>query len=129
MERIAIPVSGTRVSPLFDMAARMLVADVEGGQSLSREELPLWNGFPAGQVQALRDARVGTLVCGGITRNMEMLVRSQGIRVMPWVAGEAEEVLAAFLQGGLTSRQFAMPGCCGRRRRRGGGGRGRRAYR
>mgnify|MGYP006288575669 CR=1 FL=1 len=96
---------------------------------MGREELPLWTGFPAGQVQALCDARVGTLICGGITRNMEMLVRSQGIQVMPWVAGEAEEVLAAFLQGNLAARRFAMPGCCGRRRRRGGGGRRRRAYR
>ena len=50
-------------------------------------------------------------------------MEARGIRVVPWVAGDADTVLGEFVAGRLPSERFMMPGVggrgCGRRRRHG----------
>jgi hypothetical protein len=36
-----------------------------------------------------------------------------GVHVIPFVAGDLNEVIQAWLSGGLEDDDFAMPGCCG----------------
>lgn len=119
-----MPVAGTRVSPLFDVARTVLLADIEGGEFKNRSSCDLRPGPPLQRAVLLRNLGVNTLVCGGISTAYAMLVQAQGIRLVPWVAGEVEEVLQAYVAGRLARPEFMMPGCC-HRRRRGGWGRGR----
>jgi hypothetical protein len=48
---------------------------------------------------------------------MQALVTAYGIRVIPFVAGDLQEVIRAWLGGTLERDAFAMPGCCALRRR------------
>lgn len=127
MQRIALPIAGTRVSPLFDVAQTLLLADIENGAVVQRASHPIRTPFPPARVRLLSEFNVDTLICGGISRPVEMWVRAEGIQVISWVAGEIDEVLVAFTSGRLMSAQFMMPGCWGRgrgrgqRRRRGAG--------
>jgi len=125
MPRIAVPVAGTRVSPLFDVARTLLVADIDGGEVTSRERYEVRSAPPAGRAQQLANLGAATLMCGGISRPMAMMVQGQGIGLVPWVAGEVEEVLAAYATGRLPDPQFMMPGCRGRCRGRARGRQGR----
>jgi len=83
-------------------------------------------------VARLKALGVETLGCGAISRPHAGAIAAEGIRLVPFVAGTVEEVVAAYAQGLLPGPAFVMPGC-GRRRRgrfgrgrgRGGGGRGR----
>jgi len=117
---VAVPVFGERVSPLFDTACNILLVDLEGNEERSRRRVVIDESFPPGKISRLVKLGVNILICGGISRGLLALVENSGIRVIPWVAGEIEEVLAAFKTGELPASSFMMPGCRRRLRRRSG---------
>ena len=125
--KIALPVWSGRISPVFDTAQQVIVVEAERDRTLRRTEESVGDQTPAGKVRRLAALGVGVLVCGGISRPVAALVETSGIQLVPWIAGEVEEVLTAFIQGRLQEDQFFMPGCGrrGRRFRRGRGCRGR----
>jgi len=46
------------------------------------------------------------------------VVEAQGIQIVPFVTGKVDQVLEAFLNDGLRSGEFYMPGRTGNRRAR-----------
>lgn len=118
--KIAAAVWNGRISPVFDVAGRVLLLEVEGGQMRGRQEEPLPES-PASKTERLAELHVDTLICGAISRPLAEMLAVRGIRLAAFVAGDAEEVIRAYLAGQLQSPVFAMPGCCGRRRRLRGG--------
>jgi len=123
--RIAIPTWQERVSPVFDVARQLLVVDVGGGGESVRSETVLGEAGPAGRARRLKELGIDVLICGGISRPLEQMLASAGVRVVPYIAGTVDEVLAAFASGQFSESAFSMPGCGGRRMRlRGGRGRG-----
>lgn len=109
--RIAIPIWQSRVSPVFDVAGRLLLVDVADGQETTRSEEALAETLLPGKAQRLKDLGVDVLICGAISRPLAMLTAQAGITVVPWVAGDVNEVLARYLQDGLSDPRFSMPGC------------------
>jgi predicted Fe-Mo cluster-binding NifX family protein len=108
--KLAIPVSGGRVSTAFDFARRLLLLEYERGREVSRAELVLEEGIPISRARRLEALGVRVLICGAISRSLTEHVVSAGIDVIPFVSGTVEEVLAAYLAGDLDSAQFLMPG-------------------
>lgn len=123
--KVAVPIWQNRVSPVFDTARRVLLCG-QGETGLDeRLEVPLVEAAPARRVARLVELGADVLICGAISRPLAMMVQASGIRLIPWVAGEVDEVLRAHQSGGFPTDAFMMPGCCGRRRRmRGRRGRG-----
>jgi len=126
--QIAIPEWQGRVSPVFDTANRVLLFRFEDNLEADRREAQFSGMPPPLRVQRLLDLGVDVLICGAISRPLSEMCVYAGISVIPWVSGSLDEVIQAFLNGGLPSPDYTMPGCCGRRMRgrrgRGGGGRG-----
>jgi predicted Fe-Mo cluster-binding NifX family protein len=121
--RVAIPVWNGRVSPVFDTATRVAVAEIEMGQVGPVEERAIGEMFPPWRVRALSDLGVEVLICGGISRPLAAMLGAAGVQVVPWVMGEVETILQAYAQGRLPAPQFLMPGRYSQRRRfRGGRG-------
>jgi len=124
--RAAIPTWNDHVSPVFDVARRLIVVDIEDDTVVDYTEVSLESLSPVGRVRRLVDECVDVLICGAISRPLERMAASVGVTVIPYTCGLVEEVLSAFLSGRLTEQCFLMPGC-GRRRalrvrkRRGGG--------
>lgn len=112
--RIAVPVWNGRVSPVFDVAERMLVVDTDGcAKTAQREEsIP---SDPFGKPQRLAGLGIEVLLCGAVSRPLAAMLESQGIRVVSFLAGSAEEVVDAYLEGRLSDSSYWMPGCCRRR--------------
>ena len=124
---VAVPVLDGRVSPVFDVAQTVVVVELEGGRELRRYLVPLRSLDVLQRVRDLSQHGVDVLICGAVSWPLEAALGAAGIRVIPQTCGLVEEVLGAFLTGGLDDRAFLMPGCCGRRRHGwGGGGRGQR---
>jgi predicted Fe-Mo cluster-binding NifX family protein len=121
--KIALPVWESRVSPVFDVAGRLLIVDVEDGLVSARDELPLATPDPSERVRRLSELGIEVLICGAISRFLEAELLASGLRTIPRVCGEVEDIIQAYLTGTLTQPAFQMPGCC-RRRRRGRQGRG-----
>lgn len=121
--KLAIPVWNRRVAPVFDSAARVMILDVRRDRWIDRREVELDEDDPAAKVRFLRDEGVRELICGAISRDIEMLALGQGIRVFAFVAGDVEAVIQAWLSRQLDKGVYSMPGCrCGGRRHRGGRG-------
>ena len=119
--KLALAVWNGRISPVFDTSRQLLVLEVEGGEVLSRREHEIAAEEAFAKVARLAELGVETLICGAVSRPLAEMIAMRGIRLVPFVAGDAEEVLAAFLAGNLPSPAMTMPGCCGRRLRFRGG--------
>lgn len=118
MPRIAIPVWQGRVSPVFDTAGNLLVVDVAGAREVGRTEVPLSEPMLPRRVTRLVELGVEVLICGAISQALLAMVTSAGIVAVPWVAGNVQEVLGAYLARQLPNPRFLMPGCMGRGRGR-----------
>ncbi|MFP4053828.1 MAG: NifB/NifX family molybdenum-iron cluster-binding protein [Phycisphaerae bacterium] len=114
--KVAIPHWQGRISPVFDVAGRVLLVDVVDGAALSRRDVALESEDPQQRAADLANLGGELLICGAISRQMEMALSAVGIEVIPQTCGEVEEVLVAFTQGRLPQEAFLMPGCCRRRR-------------
>jgi predicted Fe-Mo cluster-binding NifX family protein len=115
--KFAIPHWLGRVSPVFDVAGRLLVVTLDGPEAGRREEVAITEENPCARAALLVRLGVGVLICGAISRPLEMAVAAAGIEVLAQTCGDVEQVLAAYLDGRIVQDRFLMPGCCGRRRR------------
>lgn len=117
--RLAITTWNGRISPVFDVAKRLLLVDMDRGAELSRHEVPLEDAEVATRASHVLSLGVDMLICGAISRPLEQILASAGVNVVARTCGLVEEVLRAFTSGQLTEQAFLMPGCCRRRRFRG----------
>ncbi|NOZ20163.1 MAG: hypothetical protein GXP25_03640 [Planctomycetes bacterium] len=116
-ERIAIPVHNSRVSPVFDVARRVVLVDTSDGEEDGRSEWDIDLAWPCRRAAWLLHKGVDVLICAAISAPLAGMVRSQGTRLYASVVGEIDDVIGAYLSGNLQKPRYMMPGCCGRRRR------------
>jgi len=109
--RIAIPIWQSRVSPVFDAARRLLIVDVEEGRETARTEETISEISPPRKARRLRELGVDVLICGAVSRPLAALIAQSGVRVVPWIAGDVEEVLKYYIDGRMPDPRFLMPGC------------------
>ena len=121
--RVAIPTWEGRISPVFDVARRLILVDVESGQEVARKEESIDESGLAARTRRLAGLGVDVLVCGAISGPLAGMLTANGTKVVPWICGDVENVFQAFLRGRLSDPSFLMPGCCGRRGRGARGGR------
>jgi predicted Fe-Mo cluster-binding NifX family protein len=103
------------VSPVFDFCRQLLVIEVleKGPPEVFNVD---WSDSNIrNRAHRLKELKVDTLLCGGISRELSGDVRRNGIRVIPWISGGINEVLSAFLSHGLPDPRLTMPGCPGGR--------------
>ena len=99
--KIAIAHWQSRVSPVFDVADHLLLIAVENGREVHRDSLRLAGRVPFGRARELSELGVDVLLCGAVSLTLEKALIGAGIRVLGFLAGELESVIAAFLDGQL----------------------------
>lgn len=112
--KIAISVWEGKISPVFDTASRLLVIVIEGEKEVSRFETYFDEQALISRCAKIRILGIDVLICGAISRNFLDMLKSCGIRVIPWVCGPVEQVLDAFAgapDGIYLEANFLMPGC------------------
>lgn len=107
-----------RIAPVFDVATRVRLVEVDSGRIVREADAELPDGPPGQTGGWLAERSVQLLVCGAISRPVEAMVSAHGIRVIAFVAGDLREVVQAWMSGTLESGAFAMPGCRGLGQRR-----------
>ncbi len=117
--RLAVTVWNHRIAPVFDSAGTVMVLDVSDGVCHDLTSVGLTGMDLRDRARILREHAVDELVCGAMSCEAEEMIREEGIMVHPFVAGEVEQVVGAFLKSELDSEEFSMPGCACARRRRG----------
>jgi predicted Fe-Mo cluster-binding NifX family protein len=113
--KIALPAYRGRIAPVFDTCQRLLVFQMDHGDVATPLESQDWS-YLTPPVRANRLRQIGTdvLLCGGISGWLARQIEGVGIRLIPWLAGDIQEVLTAFSDGRLPNRLLAMPGAWSR---------------
>ena len=126
---VAVPIWQGRVSPVFDSATVITIVAIEQGCEVRRTQTSVLDPDPMARARQVAREGIDVVICGAISRPLEMALRGAGIRVYANLCGPLEDVLAAFRAGRLEDVGFAMPGCCrrGRRKRQRAGQRCRRS--
>jgi predicted Fe-Mo cluster-binding NifX family protein len=122
--RVAIPHWQGRVSPVFDVAASVLLVDLDHGAEIARRDVVLTDDTPVGRARRMAALGVRTLVCGAVSRPLELALLHSGIEVISQICGEVDQVLDAYKTGRMGQPIFCMPGCRGWQRRFRGGRKG-----
>ncbi len=107
-----------RIAPVFDTTRQIHLVEVEFGRVANERDETLHDDFPVQKALRLLELGVEVLVCGAISRDYHVIIGSYGIQIVPFVAGDLDEVIRAWLEGNLGNYAFAMPGCYGRGGRR-----------
>ena len=120
MERIALAIWRNRISPLFDVAKKIHIVDLQNGVPAGNAEALFFRNSIAGKISRFCDLNINTLICGAISKELSLMLTTNGIHVIAFVAGDKDDVLAAYLKNGWVPSDFCMPGCNfrGQRRRR-----------
>ena len=119
--KVALSIWNNRISPVFDTSRHILIVEVVDGEEKSRGEHSIEELFPPLRARRIKELGIDLLICGAISNPVACLIDSLGIRLLPWVSGEVEEVLGAFKRGELAQPRYLMPGCRGGGRRFGKG--------
>jgi len=117
--RLAVAVWQSRISPVFDTAGQLLVLDIDDGRESDRTSQSIAGLSLQRRVDRLVELDVDVLLCGAISRPLAGMVAASGIRLIPWVTGDAEGVLRWYLTGKPMEPRFLMPGRRRRQRRLG----------
>jgi len=109
--KIALPIRDARISPVFDVAKRLLVVDVEDDRQTGQDEHDLGQTDLPERARQIAGLGIDVLICGAISHPLEELLLSGGVRVVPFICGPVQKAIEAFLSNRLWSDSFLMPGC------------------
>jgi predicted Fe-Mo cluster-binding NifX family protein len=113
--KIIIPVFEDRISPRFDCAPGFRLYEMDGDNITVIREISCDGWNDTDRVSRLTGLGIDTLICGGIPDYLLGMLTNNGIKVIPWVAGDTSEVLTVFLQGRLNAGTVICPGRKSRR--------------
>lgn len=115
--KVAVPEHQGRIAPVFDTCKRILIFMQTHEEAVQVSEEDWADLRPHNRADRLRELEVDLLLCGGISCWIEERIARQGIKLVPWLAGELTDILRAYRTGTISDPCYAMPGR-GRCRRR-----------
>jgi predicted Fe-Mo cluster-binding NifX family protein len=112
MDKAAFATWNERIAPVFDVARLIHLVEIKDGRIVRQRQIDVTGDMANLKAAWLAALGVDTLVCGAISRPLEAMVAAYGIQVIPFVAGNLQEIIQAWVCGKLAdSNDYAMPGC------------------
>lgn len=115
--KIAVSNWNGRVSPVFDVSRQMVVVEIDQGIIQRKSEESLHEDI-ARKVEKISGDGIQFLICGAISQSLAEVLTLRGIQIIPFITGNVDDVIQAWITYRLNRSCFAMPGCCGRGRHR-----------
>jgi len=94
MNRIAIPVFKSRISPVFDSCSRVLLVDLEHNRKINRAEIPFKDLSVLERLSMLARLGVTNVICAGISQSFHDQLTAAKISPITGIVGEVGEVLS-----------------------------------
>jgi len=115
--KVALTVWRNGISPVFDSARMLLIADVENEEVTSTCYKLFHSELPHCRAAELFDLQIKVLICGAISQICVNMIETHEITIFPFITGEVNQVIDAYSKGLLSAPNFQMPGCNTSRRR------------
>ena len=116
--KVVIPLYGDRVSPRFEYTRDFLIVEFQGKKEIDREALTIEINHPARMADRLAKEGVSVVLSGGMNPHFQEQFRMRNIAVIWGLIGDADDVLATYVDGQVFSGMGPCPRRGGRRRRR-----------
>jgi len=108
--KLAVTVWGNRISPVFDAASTLLVAEIKDRKITRLYYTAFDPQSPADLISTLKKNHVSILVCGAISKPPASLILDQHIHLISLVTGNVRHFLDSFSQKQTVEKQYRMPG-------------------
>lgn len=109
--KVAVTVWGDRVSPVFDSARNLLIAEIENAQ-VARTSYQRFDPEMVSQLaRMLRAQGVDAIICGAVSEAPATLLEGAGFELIPFIAGDVDQVLKNFIKKKPVWKELIMPGC------------------
>jgi predicted Fe-Mo cluster-binding NifX family protein len=110
MIRIALPVFHKRVSPVLDNCTRLLVIDFAQGSEISKQDITLEKFSLVERFNLIKKMNINVIICCAISEVMDHMIKGTDIQLICGIAGDVNQVIAAYLSNHLDDAAFHMPG-------------------
>jgi predicted Fe-Mo cluster-binding NifX family protein len=108
---VAITVWKHRISPVFDSAQTLLIAEIKNNALVSTSYLTFDIDRPLELLRMLRARKVVIIICGAISEGPANMLLGAGFELISFIAGDVRRVLETFIKGDPLGEDFKMPGC------------------
>lgn len=108
--KVAMTIWGNRISPVFDSAQTIVLAEIERGAVVNEKREFLPRLVASRLARMVSETGIDTLICGAISEHPAQIIQESGIELLSFVGGNGDEFLAAYAAGQPLD-QFMMPGC------------------
>ena len=99
--RIAVTYENGMIGQHFGRTEQFKIYDIRDGKVAGSQVVGTGGTAHSALAGFLRAAEVETLICGGIGMGARHALEELGIRLLPGLSGEADEVVASYLDGTL----------------------------
>jgi predicted Fe-Mo cluster-binding NifX family protein len=100
-----------RISPVFDSARSLLIADIENDQIVGRQ-YEIFNPQPVSRLaDMLKALKIEVLICGAISQTPSIIIEASGVKLISFVGGKIDEILESYAKGIKIVPEYSMPGC------------------
>ncbi len=124
--KIVLSVDKDRIAPVFDVARDFISYDTSAAGISRAQKLSIKSDSAHGLIFHLAEAGTEILICGAISRQLQLHAEGSGIVVYGFLTGNSNDLLRTFVNcNACDMTRFSMPGC---RQRFGRVGRRRRAH-
>jgi len=107
----ALTIWENRISPVFDSSHTLLVAQIENNKIANRHLEPFNPSLPSHFADRLDAIGVEILICGAISQLPADIIEAMGIKLIPFISGNTDEVLENLVKAQPIVPEFLMPGC------------------
>ncbi len=116
---VGIPLFQNRVAPRLDCACEMLVLKVNRKEVKDTRYITLnWHNALL-TLNQIKEMGIEVIICGAVPCFIARFLIGNGIKLIPWVSGEWQEALEAFLEGRLEEKFYFFSGPLCKTRKRG----------
>ncbi len=111
-KKVAISIWNKRVSPVMDTASQLLIFTTDDErQEVLKEIVPIPQSNITDRINYFVSKGITILFCGAISHHFEQALRASGIEVQPFLGGNVDDIIIAYLNGTFQSNNFLLPGC------------------
>lgn len=107
---VAVTAWEDRVSPVFDSAKILLIANIQGRKVVGRSYEKINARYVEQAAQLFQEKEITKVICGAVSQESTLVIENYGIELIPFITGEIEAILERFAKGQKLEK-FTMPGC------------------
>ncbi len=108
--KLSITIWGNRISPVFDSANTLMIAQIDGSNVVHRQ-FEKFNPKQIHQIAStLNNFQIDVLICGAITEIQSQIIEKAGIALFSFITGNADKTLVSLLKKPNQISKFLMPG-------------------